>query len=224
MRWGDTKLYVIAGKPGNYSQAESIYMGLRWEKVQASKFSNLMHSYTSPFYTSIYTGLRGLPGLWAAAQGSKKGSEKPINIAELHNKMVKKLLEGLADRGFGRDPMAEMQKIIGAENSDLFDVLAYVAFALSPVTRQRRAEGAKNQIGQSFTDKQKAFIEFVLSQYVQLGVDELAQENLTPLLRVKYSDSIQDAVDDLGGVEQARKAFIGFQKFLYQQKSAGTSR
>jgi hypothetical protein len=96
MRWGDTKLYVIAGKPGNYSQAESIYMGLRWEKVQASKFSNLMHSYTSPFYTSIYTGLRGLPGLWAAAQGSKKGSEKPINIAELHNKMVKKLLEGLA--------------------------------------------------------------------------------------------------------------------------------
>ena len=116
--------------------------------------------------------------------------------------------------------MAEMQKIIGAENSDLFDVLAYVAFAVSPVTRERRAEIAKGYIGSSFTDKQRAFIDFVLSQYVQLGVDELAQEKLTPLLKVKYHDAIQDAVDDLGGTEQARHTFIGFQRFLYQEKGA----
>ena len=132
----------------------------------------------------------------------------------------KKLMDGLSDRGFGREPMAEMQKIIGAENSDLFDVLAYVAFAVSPVTRERRAEIAKGYIGSSFTDKQRAFIDFVLSQYVQLGVDELAQEKLTPLLKVKYHDAIQDAVDDLGGTEQARHTFIGFQRFLYQEKGA----
>src|ERR1019366_8595303 len=42
----------------------------------------------------------------------------------------KKLLEGLAEKGFGRDQLAEMQKIIDAENSDLFDVLAHVAYAM----------------------------------------------------------------------------------------------
>ena len=33
-------------------------------------------------------------------------------------------------KGFGSDQLAEMQKIIDAEKSDLFDVLAYVAYAL----------------------------------------------------------------------------------------------
>ncbi len=41
----------------------------------------------------------------------------------------KKLLLGLAEKGFGYDQLAEMQRIIDAEKSDLFDVLAYVAYA-----------------------------------------------------------------------------------------------
>ncbi len=35
----------------------------------------------------------------------------------------KALLAGLADKGFGNGPLAETQKIIEADNSDLFDVL-----------------------------------------------------------------------------------------------------
>ena len=38
-----------------------------------------------------------------------------------------KLLAGLAEKGFGREQLAEIQKIIDAEKSDLFDVLAHVA-------------------------------------------------------------------------------------------------
>ena len=45
----------------------------------------------------------------------------------------KKLLQGLAEKGFGGEQLAEMQKIIDAERSDLFDVLAHVAYALAPV-------------------------------------------------------------------------------------------
>jgi type I restriction enzyme R subunit len=51
-------------------------------------------------------------------------------------------------------------------------------------------------------------------------VDELAHEKLTPLLKVKYRDAIQGAVDDLGGTEQARRTFLGFQRFLYQETAA----
>jgi type I restriction enzyme R subunit len=47
-----------------------------------------------------------------------------------------KLLQGLADKGFGADQLAEMQAIISAENSDLFDVLAHVAYALPPIPRE----------------------------------------------------------------------------------------
>ena len=55
----------------------------------------------------------------------------------------KKLLQGLAEKGFGNEQLAEMQKIIDAEKSDLFDVLAYVAYALPPLTREERAAKAK---------------------------------------------------------------------------------
>jgi type I restriction enzyme R subunit len=128
----------------------------------------------------------------------------------------RKFLEGLAEKGFGREPLAEMQKLIEAQNSDLFDVLAYVAFALAPQTRAQRAKKAKIEVNQVFTDKQQSFVDFVLDQYVKEGVDELDAEKLTPLLRLRYKNAISDAVADLGSADQIRKVFVGFQRFLYE--------
>ena len=124
-------------------------------------------------------------------------------------------MQGLAEKGFGRDQLAEMQKIIDAEKSDLFDVLAHVAYALPPLTREERAAKAKVVISTHFNSKQQAFLDFVLSHYVNVGVEELDPEKLTPLLRLKYHDSIADAVADLGAPIEIQAVFIGFQKFLY---------
>jgi type I restriction enzyme R subunit len=127
------------------------------------------------------------------------------------------LLEGLAEKGFGREQMAEMQKIIDAENSDLFDVLGYVAYALPTLSREERAQKAKVEISTHFNSKQQVFLDFVLSHYVSVGVEELDQEKLTPLLRLKYHGSIADAVADLGRPDEIGRVFAGFQKFLYQE-------
>src|SRR5438067_6245760 len=116
-----------------------------------------------------------------------------------------KLLQGLAEKGFGREQMAEMQKIIDAEKSELFDVLAHVAYALPPLTREERAAKAKVEISTHFNGKQEVFLDFVLSHYVIVGVEELDQEKLTPLLRLKYHNSI--AVADLGKPEAIGMAF-----------------
>ena len=91
-----------------------------------------------------------------------------------------KLLQGLAEKGFGHDQLAEMQKIINAEKSDLFDVLAHVAYALPPLTREERAAHAKVDISTQFNSKQQAFLDFVLSQYVKVGVDELDRRKTHP--------------------------------------------
>ena len=126
-----------------------------------------------------------------------------------------KLMEGLAEGGFGHDQMTEMQVIIDAEKSDLFDVLAYVAYALPPLTREERATTAKVKISNHFNIKQQIFLEFVLSHYVNVGVEELDAAKLNPLLRLKYHDSLPDAVADLGAPKQIQEVFVGFQKFLY---------
>ena len=129
----------------------------------------------------------------------------------------RKLLEGLAEKGFGREQLTEMQRIIEAEKSDLFDVLAHVAYALSPLTREERAAKAKVIISTHFNSKQRVFLDFVLSHYVSVGVEELDQEKLTPLLRLKYHDSIADAVADLGKPAEIGEVFVGFQRWLYQK-------
>ena len=131
-----------------------------------------------------------------------------------------KLLQGLAEKGFGRDQMAEMQKIIDAEKSDLFDVLAHIAYALPTLTREERAAKAKVSISTHFNTKLQVFLAFVLSHYVQVGVEELDQEKLRPLLRLKYHDAISDAVADLGKPEDIGKVFAGFQKYLYEEAAA----
>jgi type I restriction enzyme R subunit len=129
----------------------------------------------------------------------------------------KRLLEGLAENGFGREQLGEMQKIIDAEKSDLFDVLAHVAYAVPPVTREVRAASARIYINATFSVKQQAFLDFVLQHYVSVGVGELSQEKLTPLLKLRYHDSIADAVADLGKAESIGMFFADFQKYLYKQ-------
>lgn len=130
----------------------------------------------------------------------------------------RKLLDGLAEKGFGRNQLTEMQRIIDAEKCDLFDVLAYVAYAAPTLTREERAEKAKVVITTHFNSKQRVFLDFVLAHYVKVGVEELDQDKLTPLLKLKYHDSIADAVTDLG--ESIGRVFVGFQKYLYVRSEA----
>jgi type I restriction enzyme, R subunit len=132
----------------------------------------------------------------------------------------KLLLHGLAEKGFGHDQLVEMQKIINAEKSDLFDVLEYVAYAMPPHTREERAARAKIAIKEHFNRKQQDFLDFVLAHYVDAGVDELSREKLAPLLRLKYHDSIADAIADLGHPGEIGQIFAGFQKHLYEPQAA----
>ena len=128
----------------------------------------------------------------------------------------RQLLARLAERGFGRDQLAEMQRLLDAEPCDLFDVLAYIAFARDPMTRERRAGAAWIHITTQFSDRQHAFLAFVLQHYVNVGVEELDVEKLSHLLSLKYGHSISDAVRDLGGKpEEIHRMFVGFQRYLY---------
>ncbi|BAM89533.1 type I site-specific deoxyribonuclease [Bradyrhizobium oligotrophicum S58] len=127
----------------------------------------------------------------------------------------KALLEGLAEKGFGAAQLAEIGRMIHAEKSDVFDVLAYIAYALAPITREERVASRRSDIAARYDAKLQAFLDFVLEQYVGHGVEELDQDKLAPLVELKYR-SIADAASELGGVAVIRDAFIGFQRYLYE--------
>lgn len=96
--------------------------------------------------------------------------------------------------------------------------MVHVAYALPPLTREQRAAKAKIIISTHFNTKQQVFLNFVLSHYISLGVEELDQDKLNPLLLLKYHDSIQDAIKELGKSDEIRAVFTEFQQYLYLQQ------
>jgi type I restriction enzyme R subunit len=128
----------------------------------------------------------------------------------------KALLEKLGEMGYGKEKLESIQKIINAENSDLFDVLGYIAFALQPITRIERIQNTKYDILDGLQEKQREFVEFVLAKYQERGVDELDEEKLPDLLNLKYK-AISDAEHALGGVESIRSNFFSLQRRLYSK-------
>lgn len=130
------------------------------------------------------------------------------------------LLENLDAAGFPKDDLLTLQKLVDMEKSDLYDVLEYVFNGdYIAMTREARAKAAEATIFALLNDKQKEFISFVLSKYIETGVDELEQEKLPILLTNKYQ-SLEDAKEILGDVANISKLFIEFQEHLYKQKAA----
>lgn len=130
------------------------------------------------------------------------------------------LLDKLDEAGFGKEELTTLQQLIDAEKSDIFDVLEYVFNSdIKPITREERVAVARATIFVLLNDKQKEFIEFVLSKYIETGVEELDQEKLPVLLTNKYQ-SFEDAGAQLGDLSKVRELFIDFQKHLYQRGTA----
>jgi type I restriction enzyme, R subunit len=125
------------------------------------------------------------------------------------------LLAGLAERGFDGEQLTQVRAMIDAEESDLFDVLNYIAHTKHPLKRSERADTHRASILSRYDAKQQAFLDFVLSQYVAEGETELGMDKLPDLLDLKYG-SPTDAVRELGSVADIRSTFRGFQVGLYR--------
>lgn len=128
----------------------------------------------------------------------------------------RELLKQLEAAGFAADELSSIQELIDAQNSDLFDVLEFVKYALKPVTRTKRASVSRSIMESGIEGKQLEFIDFLVTQYIESGVGELEESKLETLLEIKYSD-VFNAVQILGqgDVAKVRKLFLDFQKNLY---------
>ena len=206
--------------PAALHVAEPVPAGLRTALIEVKladgKLRRVQHMTATTFWSADgrpMSAAQFLESLFGTLPGFFKDEDELRRLWSAPDTR-KALLAGLADKGFGSDALADMQTVIEAENSDLFDVLAYVAFAAPPVTRADRAAAASAATAAELTDKQQGFVDFVLAQYVKQGVGELDAEKLAPLLRLRYL-ALSDALADLGQPDQVRRLFVGFQQHLY---------
>jgi type I restriction enzyme R subunit len=133
----------------------------------------------------------------------------------------KELLEKLDAAGYPKSDLQVVQELVNMEKSDLFDVLEYVFNGnYEAMTREERVATSQATIFALLDNKQREFIEFVLSKYVESGVEELDIEKLPILITSKYQ-SFEDAREVMGGdLAKLSTMFVEFQKHLYEQRVA----
>jgi type I restriction enzyme R subunit len=124
------------------------------------------------------------------------------------------LLKKLEDAGCHKEDLIKLQEMINAENSDLFDVLEYIAYAKTPVSREARVETSQDNIYKLLNEEQQEFVTYVLRNYINVGVDELDVGKLSTVLTAKYG-SINEAQKRLGSPKEIQDIFIEFQQKLY---------
>ncbi len=189
------KMIEVVLSDGKVRQLQSMVTTSFWsadgKPISAKQFLQNLYGDIPSFFTSE----NNLKGQWSIPSTRRK------------------LLEKLAEKGFTKMQLQEFQKILNAENSDIYDVLSYVAYNSEILERTQRAEKARLQF-LHMDDNYKDFLEFVLSQYVTNGFEELDDEKLSSFLQLKYH-SIQDAKEKLGDVKTIRNNFINYQQFLY---------
>ena len=93
-----------------------------------------------------------------------------------------------------------MRDLIGARDSDVYDVLAYVAFESETQTREGRANYAVEGIRENYSAKQQEFISFVLQKYIADGVQELSTKKMQSLIQLKYA-TLSDAATEFGSTK-----------------------
>ena len=113
----------------------------------------------------------------------------------------------------------KLQELIDAKNSDLFDVLEYIAYSKKPISRELRVNTNRSNILNFLNQNEREFVEYVLQNYIDIGEDELDIRKLSTLITAKHG-SINAGQEKLGNLKDIQKTFINFQVNLYKKITA----
>jgi len=152
-----------------------------------------------------------LPGFFKSEEELRKIWSDPMTR--------KGLLQRLAEQGYDKKALTGIQKVLNAEDKDVFDVLQFIAYNTDMKSRAERAKECMEYVADTYNARQASFIEFVLEQYKKNGVNELSDERVGKLITLKYGSPI-DARRELGEMKQIRTIFCNFQHYLYQDRSS----
>jgi type I restriction enzyme R subunit len=129
------------------------------------------------------------------------------------------LLSKLVQAGFDKDQLAALRRMFEAEDCDIFDLLAFLAFEQPMATRKARADNVRGNnafFNQFKQENAKQFLHFVLNRYEKTGSTELSRERLPALIELSGLGTTRDASNAFGGKPiQLLAAFKQLQQQLY---------
>ena len=148
----------------------------------------------------------------------------PLSAEEFLKQLVGSLprlfkdVEQLENLGFGTKNLKDLKSMMNAEDSDIFDVLAYLSFNTPMKTRKERVSqlNGNKQVFAVYSDyKAIDFLKFILKRYEADGVEELGEDKIGDLIKLSELGSIQDAKNVFGGLPQLKQAYYQLQENIY---------
>lgn len=124
------------------------------------------------------------------------------------------LLSGLAERGFEEEKLQALKELVDAEDSDVYDVLRYIAYAKDTMTRVERAGLVREYYLEQLNDNEREFVTFILDTYERDGEKELSLQKLKSLVNLKYR-TLRDAEAKLGTPQEIVHDYLELQRELY---------
>ena len=128
-------------------------------------------------------------------------------------KTREELLEKMSEAGYGIDVLKQVRKLVDAEDSDLLDVLEYIAYQTEPMERRERVRKVET-FKRSLSAVEQDFVSYIIDLYLRAGVEELGTKKLPEIIKLKYG-SLVDGTSTLGSIDVARNAFLNLQQCLY---------
>lgn len=157
--------------------------------------------------------IKQLPGLFKSVDELREIWSDP----DLREQLLAKLVQA----GFDKEQLSTLRRMFEADDCDMFDLLAFLAFEQPMATRKSRAEALRANgafFDQYQQEKAKQFLHFVLNRYEQTGVTELARERLPALIELSGLGTTKDAAMAFGGKPiQLLTAFKQLQHQLYRE-------
>lgn len=129
------------------------------------------------------------------------------------------LLIKLGQLGFDDEQMATLQQLFEAEQSDIFDLLAFISYNKSLITRAERADATKKQnifFEEYENEKAQQFLYFVLERYKKDGIEELKRDKLSELIHLNGLGTTKDAAKVFGNANNLINAFYQLQEVMYK--------
>lgn len=125
-----------------------------------------------------------------------------------------RFLKQLQDRGYDEEKLNDMKLLIGARDSDLFDVFNYVLFTGRPLTLSERAASLKNSGLGDYSDELRELMLSILTSYEVGGHEELSYEKLEQSMIAKYG-GVSEGKKHLGSIAQVKDGYRDMQGKLY---------
>lgn len=156
--------------------------------------------------------IQQLPGLFKSVNELREIWSDP----DLREQLLAKLVQA----GFDKEQLSALRGMFEADDCDMFDLLAFLAFEQPMATRKSRADNVRMNsafFSQYQQEKAQQFLHFVLNRYEQTGATELARERLPALIELSGLGTIKDASIAFGGrPAHLLAAFKQLQHQIYQ--------